>query len=634
MGTWYATDTGAISQKQIDYYAERARGGVGMIIVEVTTVDTSIGVPPYGLPRIDADRYVMGHSELVEAVHSHGARIALQLSHPGAWVIEPLPVGRQAVGPSPMKLIFNGSFLERDVRELTVVEIRELVERFAAAALRARRAGYDAVEIHGGHVYLIAHFLFRSMNTREDQYGGSVENRARFATEIIGRIKGDSSLEGLPVIFRFNAEETVPGGYTLEEGKAIARLIEAAGADALHITIGTGNESEGIGQTVCPMSFPQGFLVPHAAAIKSAVKIPVVAVGAFREPEFADSVLGSGKADFIALGRQLLADPEWAIKAAEGRLDDIRKCTSCNYCGSTIERGTVTAIHCAINPNLGREREFEIRPADRRKNVMIVGGGPAGMEAARVAALRGHKVSLYERGPALGDGQLRLTWIAPGKQKMRWLYDFLTNQVMKLSVDIHLNCEVDEQMVKTTNPDVLIVATGAKPVVPQIPGVDGKNVITAHDVLGGGRKIKGQKVAVLGQFSTGAETADYLAEQGNSVVIISRSPPECLAQYHESLLGARVERILRLQRNTNVTILNGWDVKEISSGGIVIADGEGREQSIQVDEVILARGVAPVAELAHQLEGKVPEVYVIGDASEPRDIASAIYEGALVGRRI
>jgi len=635
MGTWQATDTGAVSQKHIDYYTTRARGGVGMIIVEVTSVDASLVVPPYGLLRIDADRYVAGHSELVEAVHSYGAKIVLQLCHPGAWVIEPLPQGCQAVGPSPVKgLIGGGSMLVRDVRELTVAEIKELVERFGVAALRAKRAGYDAVEIHGAHVYLIAHFLYKHMNKREDEYGGNVENRARFAAEIIRRIKNDASLQGLPVIFRFNAFETMPGGYTIGEGKAIARLIEAAGADALHVSIGTGNETEGIGQIVSPMSFPQGFLVPYAEAIKGAVKIPIIAVGAFREPEFADNVIRSGKADFIALGRQSLADPDWARKAAEGRVEDIRKCTSCNYCGSTIELGMISPIRCAINPALGREREFEIKPTEKSKNVMIVGSGPAGMEAARVAALRGHKVGLYEKGQALGDGQLRLTWVAPNKQMMKWLHDFLTTQIAKLDIDVHLNCEVNSQMVEAINPDVLVVATGAKPAVPAILGVDGENVVAAHDVLAGRVRIEGQKVAVLGQFSTGAETADYLADQGNSVVIVARSPAECLAQYKGPLLGARIEVMFRLQRNENVTILNGWDVKEISADGIVIADREGREQSLEVDKVVLARGVIPVAELAEQLEGKVPEVYIIGDASRPRDIASAIYEGALVGRRI
>jgi NADPH-dependent 2,4-dienoyl-CoA reductase/sulfur reductase-like enzyme len=530
--------------------------------------------------------------------------------------------------------LFYGILLSRDVLELTIEEIQGLVESFGVAALRARRAGYDAVEIHGAHVYLIAHFLFKSMNKREDKYGGSVENRTRFAVEIIRRIKGDATLEGMPVIFRLNGEETAPGGYTLEEGQAIAGLIEEAGADALHVSIGTGNESEGIGQTVSPMSFPQGYLLPHAEAIKSAVNIPVIAVGAFREPEFVESTLRSGKADFIALGRQLLADPEWGKKAAEGRMEDIRKCTSCNYCGSTIERGMITPIHCAINPSLGRERQFRIDPAAKLKNVMIVGGGPAGMEVARVAALRGHRVSLYEKGQELGAGQLRLTWIAPGKEKMKWLHDFLTTQISKLNVEVFLNSNVDAEAVKAANPDVLIVATGSIPTVPPIPGVDDRNVVTAHDVLAGRVTIEGQKVAVLGQFSTGAETADYLAERGNTVTIVARSSAECLAQYNGPLLGARVERILRLQRNDSVTVLNGWDVKEISGGKVVIANIEGGEQTLLVDIVVLARGVTPVAELAEQLQGEVAEVYVIGDACESRDIASAIYEGALVGNRI
>jgi 2,4-dienoyl-CoA reductase-like NADH-dependent reductase (Old Yellow Enzyme family)/thioredoxin reductase len=635
MGTWQATDTGSVSQKHIDYYSARARGGTGMIIVEVNSVDSELVVPPYGLLRIDADRYVAGHSELVEAVHSYGAKIVLQLCHAGAWIIEPLPEGREAVGPSTVKGMFGGGSMQvRDVRGLTKEEIKDIVERFGVAALRAKRAGYDAVEIHSAHVYLLAHFLYKHMNKREDEYGGSTENRARFAVEIIKRIKSDPSLKGFPVIFRFNAFETMPEGYTLEEGKEIARLIEAAGADALHVSLGTGNEAEGVGQIVSPMSFPQGFLVPYAEAIKSAVSLPVIAVGAFREPSIADEVIRLGKADFIAFGRQSLADPDWSVKAAEGRVDDIRKCVSCNYCGATIEMGMITPIRCAINPALAREKEFEIKPADRSRNVMVVGSGPAGMEAARVAALRGHKVSLYEKGGALGDGQFRLTWIAPNKQLLKWLHDYLTTQIAKLDVDVHLNCEVISQTVAEAKPDVLIVATGAKPAIPTIPGVDGDNVVTAHDILAGKVRIEGQKVAVLGQFSTGAETANYLAEQGNKVVIVARSSADRLAEYNGPLLGARIELMFSVQRNENIEIRNGLDVKEIFGDGIATIDSEGKEETIKVDKVVLSRGVIPVADLVEKVGEIVSEVYVIGDAAGSRDIASAIYEGALVGNRI
>ncbi|MEE9398771.1 MAG: FAD-dependent oxidoreductase, partial [Dehalococcoidales bacterium] len=568
--------------------------------------------------------------QLVEAVHAHGAKIALQIFHPGrntatTEFIE-LTEGQQPVAPSPIPV--PGS--EIIPRELTIEDIGELVEEFAAAAWRARMAGYDAVEVHGAHGHLINQFMSPRVNKRADRYGGNAENRIRFAVEIIKRIK-ERTRGAYPVLFRFTAEETVEGGYTIEDSKRYAQCAEAAGADAMHVTMGFHyGDKDLIDRTICPQSFPQGWRVPYAEAIKQVVTVPVIAVG-LREPEFAESVLQAGKADFIAIARGLLADPEWPQKAAEGRVQDIRKCISCLYCRDTYK---MAQLRCAINTEVGREREFiPLRPASVKKKVLIVGGGPAGMEASRVAALRGHKVSLYEKLQALGEGQLKLAAAPPYKDKINWLRDYLVTQVEKSNIEVHPGTEVTPDIVERAKPDVLIVATGAKPAIPEIPGVGNENVVTAHDVLNNKVEIREQKVAILGGWSTGCETAEFLAEKANKVWVIARSPASDRGRGVTEI--NRLDLLARLRDNKNITFLNEHDVVEIFTDRIAIVDKKnGEEHFLEVDKVVLARGLTPVSELATQLAGKVSEVYTIGDAVEPRNIASAIYEADKVAREI
>lgn len=632
IGTGFAADSGAVSEKMIDYYSERARGGVGLITVEACAVDRRLSGKGAGQLSIDDERYVAGHAELVEAVHSYGAKIALQLMHPGRHATPETHEGYLPVAPSPMPESVRPLAASTLVpRELIVEEIELLIEEFASAARRAKRAGYDAIEIHGAHGYLIHQFLSRRSNRRTDAYGGSIESRMRFATKIVKRVK-EMAGGNLPVIFRLTAEETAgEGGYTLEEGKHFAGLAQAAGANAIHVTMGTFEDVDGISRNTCPMSFPQGWRVPYAEAIKGEVNIPVIVVGVFREPEIAEEVLEQGKADFVALGRALIADPQWPHKTFQGRTEDIRKCTSCNYCLHHLSSGL--PLRCAVNAEVGREREFvDLRPAAARKKVMIVGSGPAGMEAARVAYLRGHDVQLYEKGSELGTGQLMLSTVAPGKEKMHWLRNYLINQIRKLSIKLHLETEVSTELVKKARPDVLIVATGARPLVPYICGMECGKVVTAHDVLAGKVNIRGEKVVVLGGWSTGCETAHFLAENGNEVTIVARSSSRHLAR--GTYASNRFELISKLRSHPRVAIRNEYDVKQISPKGVTIIDKDERESFLEAFWVVLARGVESVKELANKAEDTVPEVYVVGDACDPRDIASAIYEGGLVARRI
>ena len=629
MGTRYATENQGVSERQIAFYAERAKGGVGLVMVESAAVDRKFA-GQYQNVCIDNRLYIPGHNQLVEAVHYYGAKIALQLFHPGRNTASEefieLTEGQQPVAPSPIPV--PGSRIIP--HQLTIEEIKELVEEFAAAAERAMKAGYDAVEVHGAHGHLINQFMSPRVNQRDDRYGGSVENRIRFAVEIIKRIK-ERIGESFPVIFRFTAEETVEGGYTIEDSKRYAQYAEAAGADAMHVTMGFHcGDKDLIDRTICPQSFPQGWRVPYAEAVKQVVKVPVIAVGA-REPEFAESVLQAGKADFMAIARGLLADPEWPRKAAEGRVEDICKCISCLYCRDSYKSAQ---LRCAVNVTVGRERELiPIKPALLKKKVVIAGGGPAGMEAARVATQRGHEVSLYEKSSVLGGGQLKLAAAPPYKDKINWLRDYLITQVGKSGLKLHLGMAATPEIVAKSKPDVLIVATGAKPKMPDIPGINNENVVTAYDVLDSKVEIRGQKVAILGGWSTGCETAEFLTERANKVWVIARSPASDRGRGVTEI--NRLDLLARLRDNEDITFLNEHEVKQIYPNGIAVVDKKsGEECFLEVDKVVLARGLVSVNELATQLAGNVSEIYTIGDASEPRNIASAIYEGALIARKI
>ncbi|MDP6073228.1 MAG: FAD-dependent oxidoreductase [SAR202 cluster bacterium] len=616
--TQFATDTGAASSVHVAYLGERAKGGVGLIIAEASYINTEGRAWSCGL-GIDRDPVISSHLQVTEAVHRYGGKIAIQLHH-GGNKANPTYNGGRLLSASD---VADGAFPAPE--PMTSDDIADVIESFAGAADRAKRAGYDAVELHGAHGYLLHQFMSPATNHRTDEYGGSIENRARFAREVIQGVRQATGL-GYPIIIRMSAE----GGYGLEDAVIFAKDFEEAGADAINVSQGGTAPTSIMPPETSPMAVAFGYLAGHAETIKQAVDIPVIVVGEIREPAMAEDILSSGKADFVALARPLLADPHWAAKAGRGDADRILRCISCDTCRLNLSKNA--PIRCLINPKLGREQWLDDpEPVSASKKVMVVGGGPAGMEVARVAATRGHQVSLYEAESTLGGGQLALAKAPPYKDRLSWLEDYLANELDRVPVKQHLNTRVDANTVASEAPDVLVVATGAAPLIPAIPGIDGDNVSTAFDVLAGNRIPENERVAILGGRQVGCETAEFLLERGNQVTIVARSPEsqlviEAPATYRNALL-------LRL-RNAGVAFITEHDVTDVRSDGLTLSGPDGAARELAADRVIIARGAVSQRVLAEDVGAAVPEVHIIGDSEDPRTIEEAMYEGTLLGRQI
>jgi len=614
MATGFASDDGSVTDRLIAYYEERAKSGPGLIIVEITCIDSPVGRGLATQINIDDDRFIPGLARLARAIKQHGVRAAIQLHHAGRQTSSRV-TGFKPVAPSPIP----GRDGEMP-KELTVDEIKRLVECFAQGARRAREAGFDGVEIHGAHGYLVSQFLSPLSNKREDEYGGSVENRARFLVEIIKAVRSKVG-HGFPLWCRLSAVEmNIEGGITLEETKVVARLAQEAGVDAIHVSA----HSAGVVRRP-PMAQPPGALIEYAEGVKKAVSVPVIAVGRIT-PELGEEALRQGKADFIAMGRQFLADAHVVEKIADGRLDDITPCLRCFFCLDSLGRRRGKGVQCVVNPTLGREREWALLPAGRPKKVVVVGGGPGGMQAAIIAAQRGHRVTLFERANELG-GQLLLAARPPFKDNIEVYRRYLVNQVTKLGVEVRLGQKFTPELLPALKPDVVVLATGVEPFIPEIPGIRGKNVLLANQVLNGAET--GQRVAIIGGELVGCETALYLLEKGKQVTIMRRGA-RLATKVNRSIRGPMLERL----RAKGATILTGVDYQKITSAGVVIKDNAGKEKIVEADTVVLATGATPNDELVALLKGKVPRLVRIGDCVTPRSIKEAVEEGYQAGMTI
>ncbi|MFC1532238.1 FAD-dependent oxidoreductase [Thermodesulfobacteriota bacterium] len=622
MAVLAADRQGFPTRQMIDYYCERAKGGIGLIIVGAHWILREYAFPYRGC--IGDDSYIPRQKEFVDAVHAQGCKIAIQIHHLGVFAslyfsILDDPGSYDLIAPSAIPFTPSGVI----PRELSTDDIQYFVEAYGEAARRAKAAGYDAVEIHGAHGYLISQFLSPIFNKRTDAYGGSMEKRARFACEIITRVREKVGPD-FPILMKINGEDGVEYGRKLEETLHQAPQFEDAGVDALDISAGVSAFI-----TPIPTMDPPGYRAALAEAVKKTVNIPIIAVGGLGDPHFAEQVLTEEKSDFIALGRTLLADPEFPNKVREGRLDEIRTCLSCNNCteryrGKDDPRG----VRCTVNPSLLRESNFPLKPSSSPKRVMIIGGGVAGMEAARVLAERGHQAFLYEKTNVLG-GQWLIATQQEFKSKYSSLIERLSNELSEAGVSVTLNQEITLPFVQKMNPDAVVLATGATPKTLDVPGIEGENVVQAYDVIQWKRKV-GDRVVVVGGRLVGMEIALSLARQGKKVTIVT------LKRLGENGKPMNPNIFLRLRDfliDKDVRFFTHSSVAEIKDNGLVIIN---KKETIflKAETIVLAVGAEPENRLAEEIKKIIPKVYMIGDCVEVRKVIDATNEGAEVGRMI
>jgi 2-enoate reductase len=632
-----ANADGRLGQRCIEFYAERARGGAGLIITGSTRVENEVERIPV-LPPPGRQSTVF-YTELAEAVHHYGTKVFVQLTAGfgrvlGASLLE--YVGTP-VSSSVLPAFWRPSL---KTRELSVDEIRSIVGAFGRAATMLADCGVDGIELQGHDGCLFEQFANSLWNRRRDNYGGNLKGRLRFAAEVLKVIK-ESAGKDFPVMYRFGlkdymkgkwpgpwsgilpGEEAEEGGRNADEGVEMAGLLEKEGFDALHVGVGC-RESP---YWLHPPGYQEhGCAIDLTGPVKKAVRIPVIAVGRLDMAEIANIALSRGRADLVSLGRGLLADPYWPRKLRENRADEIRPCIGCHYCLKRV-MNDAQPLGCSVNPSCANERANEVRQAGRARRVMVIGGGPAGMEAARVASLAGHTVTLYEKGASVG-GRLIPESVPPFKKDIKRLRDWYENQLRITGVRVHCGVEVTPEYVKAQGPEAVIVATGSRMTVPDIPGGTARRMLTCIDLFLG-KGSCGNRVVVAGGGLTGCEVALWLADQGRKVTIVDRLPEPANEAFY-----ANENMLLDMLHRRDVRILRGMRVSEMMPEGVVVADDVFKSGFIRCDTLALALGREPERDLYERLRKEIPRIYAVGDMREPKTIQEAIGDGFQVGRTV
>ncbi|MBU6134240.1 FAD-dependent oxidoreductase [Clostridium tertium] len=598
MGIDYVDEDFGFSERSIDYYVARAEGGTGLIMTGATLV-TSEFQKPNSMFLLDNEDKIDRIKKLADKIHSFGSKLCIQLS-----------LGAGNIG-----------YVGKNNPPFSIKEIHKQVEAFGRAAALAKRAGVDAIEVHGYGGYLIDQFQTELWNSREDEYGGSFEGRMRISLEIIEAVK-KSCGEDYPIIYKFSPTHLIRGGREPEEGIKMAKFLENLGVSALHVDIGC----HACWQNAIPTIYQEPALhEKYIQAVKKEVSIPVIGHGKMGYPEVAERIVSKGIADFVALGHYLLADPEWVNKVKENRSEDIVPCIGCNECMFSILSGE--PVSCGVNPRCGREGE-KLSEAEVKKSVLVVGGGPGGLEAAIVSAKRGHKVTLWEKGEKLG-GNLIPASVPKFKDDLKRLIRYYEIQMDKLGVNVVTEKNSTSNEILEENPDVVILGTGSTPLVPRLPGINGSNVHAAIDVLSNNTNL-GENVIIAGGGFVGCETAVHLAEQGKKVTIIEMKE-RILA---EPMPFNNLLALSSMVAENGINILTSTKLVEIKDNEVIVEKVDGATESVACDSVIIALGFRSQENIKAELEGKVKDIRVIGDALAPRKVKHAVNEGFEVARGI
>lgn len=614
-------DEGMVTKDVISYYQAFARGGVGLVVVGDSAIDYANGRFHFGELDLSNDRSVGGLNVLVESIQRYGAKASIEVNHAGN-LANPQK-GVAVKGPSTATIVSRDRVIHATA--MTQGEIDEIIDQYASACHRALRAGFDMVFLHGGHGWLLGQWTSPMTNMRTDSYGGSPENRARLAIEVLTEVRrrvGDK----LAIEYRISAEELAPGGMVLDDTIGFLKMIEDK-IDLVHVSIGTmGEPKYGIWDQ--PTYYDHNYLVPWAEKIKKAVDIPVTTVGSITDLESAEAIIAAGKADMVAMARALVADPELVIKSYHGKANEVRPCTRCCRC---INRTAFFyPVRCAINPTVGRGEEIRVlAPAQTKKKVVIVGGGPGGMQAALTAASRGHDVVLFEKQQVLG-GALHPASALPFKGDLRKYMDWIVRETLRSGVDVRLGVEATADIVRAEKPDTLIVAVGAEPNEPDLPTDERAQVVLAEAVDSGAVET-GATVVVVGAGLIGCETALHLAMVGKDVTVVDILEWDRIAED-----GGMITRdmLLELMMENGVAIATETKLECINEQSVTVVDRAWSRRELPADTVVLATGYHSKREAADVFRDLAYDVYFVGDCCTVENIMTAVHSGFNIASEI